>query len=78
MGYQSSNAAYAYDMRAESYASDYYRSSAAPQVEQRPRLDVVTGAGREANQSVSPVFTSVVKPPSACSRRSSASWAWSA
>ena len=61
MGYQSSNAAYAYDMRAESYASDDYRSSAAPQVEQRPRLDVVTGAGREANQAVSPVFTSVVK-----------------
>lgn len=55
MGYQNSNVAYAYDMQAESFAP------AAPQIQERPRLDVVTGAGREANQAVSPVFTHVIK-----------------
>lgn len=68
MGYHTSNAAYAYDMQPRPYA---YNGSAAPAVApeeaprpqraRRPRLDVVTGAGREADQAVSPVFTHVFR-----------------
>lgn len=68
MGYHTSNAAYAYDMRPEpmdsSAAPAYGRETiapAAPETPSRPRLGVLTGAGREANQAVSPVFTHVIK-----------------
>ena len=49
MGYSTSNAAYAYDMRSEAYS--------APVAPSRPSLDVVHGAGRQASQDVSPQFT---------------------
>ena len=61
MGYHTSNAAYAYDMQAAP------RPVAAPsrrpevQAPARPRFDVLTGAGRAANQQVSPVFMHVLK-----------------
>lgn len=62
MGYHTSNAAYAYDVQpAPAYDSpreDYVSRPAAPE---RPRFDVYTGAGREANQTTSPVFSHVVK-----------------
>lgn len=67
MGYHTSNAAYAYDMQPRPYAYDGSAAPAAapeaprPQRARRPRLDVVTGAGREADQAVSPVFTHVFK-----------------
>ena len=57
MGYHTSNAAYAYDMQPETYAGH----ASAPTPSARPRLDVVTGAGREASQEVSPQFTHCVK-----------------
>lgn len=69
MAYNTSNAAYAYDMQPlspdyvyGSAAPDYRRAPhRAPEVEKRPRLGVVTGAGREANQAVSPAFVVTVK-----------------
>lgn len=59
MGYHTSNAAYAYDMLPDSHVAQ----PAAPQPAsvERPRLDVVAGAGREASQDVSPQFTHCVK-----------------
>lgn len=59
MGYHTSSAAYAYDMRAAAPAPR--PAAPAPAPEARPRFDVYTGAGREADQVVSPVFTHVVK-----------------
>ncbi len=53
MGYHTSNAAYAYDMRSE--------AQSAPIAPSRPSLDVVHGAGRQASQDVSPQFTHCVK-----------------
>ena len=55
MGYPTSNAAYAYDMQPEPYGAP------APAPASRPRLDVVPGAGREADQAASPVFTHCIK-----------------
>ncbi len=57
MGYHTSNAAYAYDMRPEVYEGHV----PAPAQSSRPRLDVVSGAGRETSQDVSPQFTHCVK-----------------
>lgn len=51
MGYERTNAAYAYDLEATQEAF-------APQA---PQLDVYAGAGTAANQEVSPVFTHVLK-----------------
>lgn len=56
MGYHNTNAAYAYDMQPK----PAYAPTSTPQYE-RPRFDVVTGAGREASQDVSPQFTHCVK-----------------
>ncbi len=60
MGYYTSNTAYAYDMQAApAYApAEPRREQVRPE---RPRFDVLTGAGREANQQVSPAFTHVIK-----------------
>ncbi len=57
MGYHTSNAAYAYDMRPDVYEGHV----PAPAQSSRPRLDVVSGAGRETSQDVSPQFTHCVK-----------------
>ena len=57
MGYHTSNAAYAYDMRPDVYEGYV----PAPAQSSRPRLDVVSGAGRETSQDVSPQFTHCVK-----------------
>lgn len=59
MGYSTSNAAYAYDMQPDLLASP--TAYPAPQPQARSKLDVVTGAGREASQDVSPQFTHCVK-----------------
>ena len=61
MAYYNSNAAVAYDMQAEAYGRSSAYAPAAPREERRPRLDVLTGAGREASQGVSPMFATVVK-----------------
>lgn len=66
MGYHTSNAAYAYDMRPQTHAgyapAPTPAENARPRLENaRPRLDVVAGAGREASQDVSPQFTHCVK-----------------
>lgn len=62
MGYPTSNAAYAYDMQADpSIFEPAYAPAPAPVAPARPRLDVVTGAGREASQAVSPAFTHCIK-----------------
>ena len=62
MGYRTSSAAYAYDMQAAPYAPERaYVPERVPATPARPRLDVVTGAGREASQAVSPVFTHCIK-----------------
>ncbi len=69
MAYRASNAAYAYDMydydmyeAQPQIAPEYEREQqGAPAAYERPHLDVVTGAGREANQAVSPVFAHVAK-----------------
>ena len=62
MGYHTSNAAYAYDLQPDTGLFEpAYAPASAPAAPARPRLDVVTGAGREADQDVSPVFTHVVK-----------------
>lgn len=60
MGYNTSNAAVAYDMNAAPAYREAPRKGAAPAVRQTPRFDVYTGAGREANQQVSPVFVKVL------------------
>lgn len=61
MAYFDSNAAYALDYQAQpNYAPDYERAPL-ERPSERPRFDVLTGAGREANQIVSPAFTHVVK-----------------
>lgn len=57
MAYRASQAALAYDMTSDLRAAE--RQSAP--VPERPHLDVVTGAGREADQSVSPMFAHCVK-----------------
>ena len=59
MGYRQSNAAFAYDMQPAAAPAYGYRE--APQAPERPRLHVVTGAGREADQAVSPAFLGVIK-----------------
>ena len=74
MGNPTSNASYARDMRSyPGYASAFDGNAARdlayaeparaprPRVDERPGLDVVTGAGRQADQEVSPAFTHVVK-----------------
>lgn len=63
MGYYTSNTAYAYDMQAApAYpAYDPAAAPAAPHAGERPRFDVYTGAGRAANQAVSPAFLHVLK-----------------
>lgn len=53
------NAAYAYDMQPDSYAS--YGAAPAPVRHERPSFDVVHGAGRETSQDVSPQFTHCIK-----------------
>ena len=57
MGYNTSSAALAYDMN----AMPAYRETPQAPVAPRERFDVYTGAGRQANQAVSPVFMSVLK-----------------
>jgi len=57
MGYNTSSAALAYDMN----AMPAYRETPQAPVAPTPRFDVYTGAGRQANQAVSPVFMSVLK-----------------
>ena len=59
MAYRSSNAAVAYD--AQPFGFEPAARPQAPEPARRPRLDVVSGAGREANQAVSPLFTHVIK-----------------
>lgn len=62
MAYRASNAAYAYDMYEAQPVSYSNRTAApAPVAPERPRLDVVSGEGLEANQAVSPYFTHVMK-----------------
>ena len=62
MGYHTSNAAYAYDLQPDTGLFEpAYAPASAPAAPARPRLDVVTGAGREASQAVSPVFTHCIK-----------------
>ena len=59
MAYYTSNAARAYDMQPSAAPDLGYTES--PELLERPRFDVVTGAGRESYQAASPVFTHVVK-----------------
>lgn len=61
MAYYNTNTAVAYDMTADPYMGEEAFAPARPQRLERPRLDVVGGAGRETNQAVSPVFTRVIK-----------------
>ncbi|MBY4796940.1 hypothetical protein K6V98_00970 [Collinsella sp. AGMB00827] len=61
MGYTSGSAAVSYDMRAEALGYDYSAAPAYPAPVSRPRLDVVPGAGREADQMVSPAFVQTLK-----------------
>jgi len=63
MGYTSGNAAFAYDMQPEAvrWEGNLSPEVRAPEQAPRPRLDVLTGAGREAAQTVSPAFMSVIK-----------------
>ena len=67
MGYNTSNAALAYDMNAMpayvGFADVAGLKWAGGNLGERktPRFDVYTGAGRQANQAVSPVFMSVLK-----------------
>lgn len=58
MGYHTTNAAYAYDMQA---VPVYAPQAPAQRTQERPRFDVYTGQGLEANQPVSPAFTHVLK-----------------
>ncbi|MDO4436927.1 MAG: hypothetical protein Q4B77_03140 [Coriobacteriaceae bacterium] len=58
MAYYTSNAAYAYDALPESYPGYAPAQNApAPEPHKPRKLGVVTGAGREASQDVSPQFT---------------------
>lgn len=61
MAYFDSNAAYALDYQAQPNYMPERQGRPANTPLERPHFDVVTGAGREANQIVSPVFTHVVK-----------------
>lgn len=65
MGYHTSNAAFAYDMQPQPADLDHAGSAvpapARPRPARRPRLDVVAGAGLEADQAVSPAFLHVIK-----------------
>ena len=61
MGYNTSSAALAYDMNAMPAYRETPQAPVAPREQRRPRFDVYTGAGRQANQAVSPVFMSVLK-----------------
>lgn len=61
MAYYDSNAAYAYDFEASPIPSARPAETPSTSPAGRPRFDVYTGEGREANQMVSPVFTHVVK-----------------
>ena len=61
MGYNTSNAALAYDMNAMPAYREAPQAPVAPREQRTPRFDVYTGAGRQANQAVSPVFMSVLK-----------------
>lgn len=63
MAHRASNAAYAYDMYDEAQPVSYPNCTAAPApvAPERPRLDVVSGEGLEANQAASPYFTHVMK-----------------
>ena len=61
MGYNTSNAALAYDMNAMPAYRETPQAPVAPREQRTPRFDVYTGAGRQANQAVSPVFMSVLK-----------------
>ena len=61
MGYNTSNAALAYDMSAMPAYRETPQAPVAPREQRTPRFDVYTGAGRQANQAVSPVFMSVLK-----------------
>lgn len=61
MGINTSNAAFAYDMQAAPAPMSPLGTPRAPRAGERPRFDVYTGAAREANQTVSPAFTHVVK-----------------
>ncbi len=56
MGYHTSNAAVAYDFQ----EAEELRREVAPHAP-APRFDVYTGAGRQADQLVSPAFVHVVK-----------------
>ena len=62
MGYNTSNAALAYDMNAMPAYRETPQAPVAPREQRTPRFDVSTGAGRQANPAVSPVFLSVLKP----------------
>ena len=61
MGYPTSNAAFAYDMQPEPVSPASTWAPAVPAPAARPRFDVVTGAGREADQVTSPIFTHCIK-----------------
>ena len=61
MGYNTSSAALAYDMNAMPAYRETSQAPVAPREQRTPRFDVYTGAGRQANQAVSPVFMSVLK-----------------
>ncbi len=61
MSYNTSNAALAYDMNAMPAYREAPQAPVAPREQRTPRFDVYTGAGRQANQAVSPVFMSVLK-----------------
>ena len=58
MGYNTSSAALAYDMNAMPAYRETPQAPVAPREQRAPRFDVYTGAGRQANQVVSPVFMS--------------------
>lgn len=59
MAYRASQAALAYDMSSEYRAAE--RQAAPVAAPARPQLDVVPGAGRETDQSVSPMFMHCAK-----------------
>ena len=62
MAYYTSNTAYALDMDVAGAAwAPEAPARRAPEPERRPRFDVYTGAGREADQIVSPAFMHVLR-----------------
>lgn len=63
MGYPTSNAAYAYDMQPDAYEAHASANPARHTQAQaaKPSFGVVIGAGREASQATSPMFTHCVK-----------------